>query len=97
MQRNKVRAYFGFAKRSGALTAGVFAAGTLKRGVFLLAADNTVSANSKKEIEKLQKRFACPLRYFDGLGELVGREGCKLAAVRSESLAGAILTAIESD
>ncbi|MDE6273755.1 MAG: hypothetical protein K2L87_01745 [Clostridiales bacterium] len=95
MQSDKIRTYFGFAIRSGKLTTGVFAAGTLKKGVYLLAADKDVAPNSKKEIEKLQRRFACPLIYFEELGAFVQRGGCKLAAVRDESLAKAIIAAAE--
>ena len=90
MAESKIAAYFGFAKRAGKLTLGVNAAETLKKQVFLLAADESTQKNSRKTIAKLQEKFSCPLLWFENLGELVGREGCKLAAVREENLAKAI-------
>ncbi len=91
MERSKTASYLGFARRAGKLTLGVQAAGTVKKGVFLLVADETVAKNNRKEIEKLQKKFACPLLYVHGLGDMTGKSACKLAAVRDEHLAAAIL------
>ncbi len=89
MQESKVRSYFGFARRAGKLALGVFAASTLRR-CELLAVDRSIGKNSRKEVEKLRERFACPLVEFEDLGSLVGREGCKCAAVREANLARAI-------
>lgn len=94
MERSKTASYLGFARRAGKLTLGVQAAATLKRGVYLLAADEDVAKNSRKEIEKLQKRLGCPLVYVGELGEMCGKAGCKLAAVRDEQFAGAILRSL---
>lgn len=91
MERSKTASYLGFARRCGKLTTGVNGVGTLKKGVFLLVADCSVAKNSKKEIEKLQKRFSCPLVYVDSLGEMVGKDVCMLVAVRDEGLANAIV------
>lgn len=88
---NKLKTYLGFAKRAGKLVLGVQAAGTVKRGVFLLVADEGVAPNNRKEIEKLKARFSCPLLFVSGLEALTGKANCKLAAVREEHLAGAIL------
>lgn len=96
MERSKTASYLGFARRAGKLTLGVNAAATLKRGVYLLVADESVAKNSRKEIEKCQTRFGCPLIFIDGLGTIVGKESCKLAAVRDEELAKAVLRAQES-
>lgn len=96
MERSKTASYLGFARRAGKLTLGVFAAGTLKRGVYLLVADETTAKNSRKEIEKLSRKFSCPVLFAGGLGEMVGKEGCKLAAVRDAGLANAILRAEET-
>ena len=97
MDESKIAAYFGFAKRAGKLTLGVNAAETLKKSVFLLAADHRTEKNSRKIIEKLQTKFSCPLVYFDDLGALVGRAGCRLAAVREENLAKAILNQLAGE
>ena len=88
--RSKLFSYFGLCKRAGKLTLGVNAAATLKT-CRLLVADESVGKNSKKEIEKLKDKFSCPLVYCEGLGELVARQGCMLAAVREEHLAEALI------
>ena len=94
---DKTAAYLGFARRAGNLTLGVHAAGTLRGGVYLLVADETVAKNNRKEIEKLQRKFSCPLIFVSGLEDITGKEACKLAAVREEHLAGAILAAHSRD
>ena len=95
MERSKIAAYLGFARRAGKLTLGVQAAATAKRGVYLLVMDENVGPNNRKEIEKLVKRFSCPLVGIDGLEDLTGKANCKLAAVREEHLAAAILEAMK--
>ena len=87
---SKIKSYLGFARRAGKLTLGVNAAMTVKN-CYLLIADESISPNSRKEIEKLKNRLACPLVFCEGLEELVARSGCKLAAVREEHLADALL------
>ncbi len=93
LQRSKCASYLGFARRAGKLTLGVNGVGTLKKGVYLLVADESAQKNSRKEIEKLQKKFSCPLLFVSGLEEMVGKAGCKLAAVRDEGFSKAILGA----
>ena len=93
MERSKTATYLGFAKRAGKLTLGVQAAGTVKKDVFLLVADESVAPNNRKEIEKLQKRFSCPLIFVKDLEDMTGKLQCKLAVVREKNLADAILKA----
>lgn len=88
--QNRAGNYLGLARRAGKLTLGVNAAAAVKK-CFLLVADSGVAKNSRKEIEKQQKRLACPLLYMENLGDAVGKSGCKLAAVREEHLAAAII------
>ena len=88
--QSKVRTYLGFCRRAGKLTLGVNAARAVRGKVFLLAADNSASENCKKEIAKLANKFSCPVVWLDGLGEMVGKETCKLAAVREEHLAATL-------
>ena len=90
MERSKTASYLGFARRAGKLSLGIEAASAAKK-VFLLVADETVSENSRKKIEKLRRRFSCPLVFVGGLEEMTGKAACKLAAVRDEHLAAAIL------
>lgn len=89
LERSKTESYLGFARRAGKLTLGINGTAASKK-VFLLVADEGASENSKKEIQKLRARFSCPLVWVDGLGGMVGKEGCRLAAVRDRGLAAAI-------
>lgn len=93
MQTNKIASYLGLCRRAGKLTLGVNAVSSVRGGVYLLVADERVSQNTRKEIEKLQKKFSCPLIFLADLGEKVGSEARMLAAVREEHLAAAILAA----
>lgn len=97
MERSKTASLLGFARRAGKLTLGVNGAGALKKGVYLLVADESAQKNSRKEIEKLRIKFACPLLFIQGLGTFVGKEGCKLAAVRDRGFAEAILSENSQD
>lgn len=90
-QTNKTASYLGLARRAGKLTLGVGAVNALRGGVYLLVADEDVSPNTRKKIEKLQKKFACPLIYIKGAGALAGAPTRMLAAVREEHLASAVL------
>ncbi len=97
MPKSKVETYLGFCLRAGKLTLGVNAAATVKKGVYLLVMDEFTAPNSKKEIEKLQRKFACPLIVAEGLETLVGKPNCKLAAVRDKNLAEAILREVGTE
>ncbi len=88
--RSKTESYLGFCKRAGKLTLGINGTAAQKK-VCLLVADEGASENSKKEIQKLKARFSCPLIFVEDLGGMVGKEGCRLAAVRDKGLAAAIL------
>lgn len=91
MERSKTASLLGFARRAGKLTLGVNGACALKKGVYLLVADESAQKNSRKEIEKLRVKFGCPLLFISGLGAFVGKESCKLAAVRDRGFAEAIM------
>ncbi len=88
--RSKAASYLGLARRAGKLTLGVNACSTIK-SCFLLVADTAIGPNSRKEAEGLQRRLACPLIFLEDLGEMTGKQGCVLAAVREEHLAQALL------
>lgn len=99
MERSKIGTYLGFCLRAGKLTLGVDRAETLKKGVYLLLADGSLSENSGKAMAKLQEKFSCPLIVAEGvsLGELLHRPAVKAAAVRDKNLASAILAAADGD
>ena len=87
---HKIATYLGFCKRAGKLTLGVNAAASVRGRVYLLVADRSASPNTQKEIARLAARFGCAVVWLDALGEMVHKEGCKLAAVRIPALAAAI-------
>ena len=93
--QNKTGTYLGFCRRAGKLTLGVNAARATRERVYLLVADRAASENCKKEIAKLSVKFACPVVWLDGLSSLVGKEMCKVAAVREEHLAQAICASVQ--
>ncbi len=93
MERNKLSAYIGFARRARKLVLGVNAAEACRGRVYLLLADERASENTKKQIEGLAKKFSCPVVTVSGLEELTGKAYCKLAAMQEENLARAILRA----
>ncbi len=94
MPKSKAESYIGFCIKAGKLTCGFNAVESLKKGVYLLLLCDTASENGKKSAEKLRKRFGCEMLLFCGktLADVTGREGCKLAAVREQNLAKAILS-----
>ncbi len=96
MDADKLKTYLGFARRAGKLTLGVNAVSTLRGGVYLLVADSSASENTVKEIEKLSRKLSAPLIWTEQLEFLVGKESCKLAALKEQNLAEAIL-AVQRD
>ena len=94
MPKSKAESYIGFCIKAGKLTCGFNAVESLKKEVYLLLLCDTASANGKKSAKKLQKRFGCEMLLFCGktLEEVTGKTGCKLAAVREQNLAKAILS-----
>ena len=88
--QSKLGTYLNFCKRAGKLTLGVNAAKAARGRAYLLVADAAASDNTKKEIEKLSKKFTCPVIWVNDLASLVHKEACKLALVAEEHLAAAI-------
>ncbi len=92
MAQSKVRSYIGFCFKSGKITLGSSAIGTLKGGVFLLILDGKAKKNSLRYAIKYKNKFSCPLLICkDDFEEVVKKPLCRLAAVRDKSLAEAIL------
>lgn len=99
MQRSKAESYIGFCRKAGKLTCGANAIEVQKKGVFLLLLCRSASENAKKKAQQLAGRFGCGLLVPKDklLEQLVGKENCKLAAVRDEGLAKAILSCAEDE
>ena len=92
MVNGKIEAYIGFCIKSGKISLGSGAISTLRGGVYLIIADGTAAKNSKRLALKFKNRFNCPLLICGhGFENAVNRAGCKIAAVRDENLAKAII------
>ncbi len=93
MKNAKLSSYFGFAVKSGNLRSGLNTIKTLKKGVFLIAVCHTASDNTKDDAKKFAIKFNCPIIEIKDatLGEYVGKENCKVAAVTDANLAKAII------
>ena len=99
MQRSKAESYIGFCRKAGKLTCGANAIEVQKKGIYLLLLCQSASDNTKKNAQRLAMKFGCALLVSEGkrLEQLVGKENCKLAAVRDEWLAKAILSCAEDE
>ncbi len=99
MLKSKAESYIGFCIRAGKLTYGFNAVEQQKKDVFLLLLCATASENAKKSALKLKNKFGCDILLLRGktLESIVGRENCKLAAVRDRNLAKAILSATDEN
>ena len=84
--------------RAGKFKIGVNAICTLKRAELIIVC-NTASDNTKKQAEKLARRFNAPLiesvKY--ALSELTYRENVKVMAVTDKALAKAIIDNLEDN
>lgn len=93
MQINKLRAYVGFAVKSGNIVFGVDQIKACKKQIKLVLACNTLSSNA---LDKLYRH--CSLNNLKlviiqspyTLDSIVGRENCKAIAILDEHLAQAI-------
>ena len=99
MPASKAERYIGLCMKAGRLTCGFNAVETEKKRVYLLLLCASATENAVKSALKLKKKCGCELAVLTGrsLGEIVGRENCKLAAVRDENLAKAILSAADEN
>ena len=98
MARSKVSSYIGFCFKSGKITLGSSAIGTLKGGVYLLIIDGKAAKNSLRYALKYKNRFNCPLLICkEDFEKIVKKPLCRLAAIRDKSLADAILISGDSD
>jgi hypothetical protein len=95
----KIQTYLGFCIRSGKITFGVDGIESLRKGVKLLIADESLGESSFKTMKNLKEKFACPLLITEKneLGELLHRPAVKAVAVKDENLAKAILVASDGE
>ncbi len=90
--KSKAQTFIGFAMRTGRFKIGVNAVNTLKKA-YLVIVCGSASENTKKESEKLAKRFNAPLleTVERTLEELTFRENAKVMAISDKALAKAII------
>ncbi len=92
----KAYTFIGFAMRTGKYKIGLNAVQTLKRA-FLVIVCRSASENTKKESEKLAKKFHAPLieTVADDLADITFRENAKVMAIADNALSKAILDNLE--
>ena len=99
MEKSKIETYLGFCVRARKIEFGADGIETLKKGVFLIVCDQSISPNSFKTIEKAQEKFSCPLLITpqDTLGALLHKPAVKAVAIKDKNLALAILSVVNGD
>lgn len=97
---NKTRAetFIGFVIRTGKFRIGANASATLKKANLVIVC-NSASDNTKKDADKLAKRFNCPIleTKTKTLEDLTHRENAKVMSVCDKKLSEAILDNSEED
>ena len=94
----KVETYIGFCIKARKISLGGGTIDLLRKGVYLIIVCSTASENTKKLALKYKNRFLCPLIECKiGLENVVHKAGCKIAAIRDESLARAITDNLNED
>lgn len=96
--KGKAETFIGFAMRTGKFRIGANASATLKKA-FLIIVCNSASENTKKDADKLAKKFGCPIIQTKEktLEEITHRENAKVMAIADKSLSLAIFSNSEND
>ena len=99
MEKNKIETYLGFCVRARKIAFGADGVEALKKGVFLIVCDQSISPNSFKTIEKSREKFSCPLLITppNELGALLHKPAVKAVAIKDKNLALAILSVANGD
>lgn len=95
---SKAQTYIGFAMRTGKFRIGTNAAATLKKAELVIVC-KSASDNTKKEADKLARKFHCPILETKEitLDEFTHRENAKVMAIADKSLSLAILSNSDED
>jgi hypothetical protein len=93
-----IETYLGFCLKAGKLTCGANAIECQRDKIHLMILCSTASHNAEDTAIKLSQKFGCKLITCQNkpLAEIVGKLNCKIAAVKDESLAEAIINKVES-
>ena len=99
---NKIRTYLGFFFYIGKIVLGTDDIGNVKKGAYLILADENIGATAKKRLCASAERLRCPL-YFctnaeeGGLGAALCRPAVKAAAFKDKNLAKATQEALSGN
>lgn len=94
----KIETYVGFCIKARKIALGSGTIDMLKKGVYLVMVCSSASENTFKVALKYKNRFSCPLLICkSGLENVVHKPDCKLAAIKDEGLARAIMENINED
>ena len=96
--KTKAETFIGFAMRTGNFRIGANAVMTLKRAYLMLVCKDA-SDNTKKQAEKIARKFGCPLiEHKDKtLEEITHRDNARVMAIADKQLSAAILSNSEKD
>ena len=96
--KTKAQTFIGFAMRAGKFRIGANAVATLKKASLIIVC-HTASLNTKKEAEKLAKKFHAPIIETVSvyLENIAHRENAKVMAITDRDLSQAILDNSEKD
>ncbi len=96
--KGKAETFIGFAMRTGKFRIGANASATLKKAHLVIVCCSA-SENTKKDADKLAKKFNCPIieTIEKTLEEFTHRENAKVMAIADKSLSLAILSNSEKD
>lgn len=89
-EEKKIRSYLGFSLRSNKIVLGTDAIEGVKKGVFLLLADEEIGATAEKRLIATSRRIGSPLYFYAGaIGELLNKPAAKAVALQDKNLATA--------
>ena len=99
MEKSKIQTYLGFCVRARKIVCGTDEIEAQRKSVFLIVFDETLSENSLKNLQRASEKLHCPIvkAAKDALANALSKPAVKAAAIKDESLAKAIVGALEED
>lgn len=98
--QSKIKAYIGFAQKSGGVTYGIDSLERGKGKIYLIIFSSSLSEKSQKNARALIKKFSAPAIKAEAgaLESALCRENCKFIAITNKDLSEAIIkVASEND
>jgi hypothetical protein len=92
LAKRAVETFIGFSIKARKISLGAGSVDMAKKDVYLILVCSSASQNTFKLALKYKNRHSCPLIICKcGLENAVNKPNCKIAAIRDESLARAIV------